>query len=199
VPADSFLGISAAIPEARLYTSLVICRGSFYWGVILERYVKAIDCHYAIGRFPGLSLRAMDPADLPGVMEIESSAYEFPWTEGIFRDCMRVGYACWVDEFRGSIRGYGVISITVRECHILNLCIEPHIQGHGLGRKILHKMLSVARQNDADTAILEVRPSNQRAIALYLSEGFCEVGRRQAYYPAKKGREDALILAKMLR
>ena len=152
----------------------------------------------AVVKLQSFGLRLMSHSDLCEVMDIESSAYEYPWSEGIFRDCMRVGYACWIYEKNELVKAYGVMSIVVGECHILNLCVKPQEQGRGLGRLVLRGLLNIACQYPVDTAILEVRPSNWRAVMLYLSEGFNEVGQRKDYYPAKCGREDALILAKSL-
>ena len=70
------------------------------------------------------------------------------------------------------------MSVAVGEAHVLNVCVEPDMQGQGLGRKLLERMLTVARERHADTAYLEVRVSNERAIALYESMGFREVGHR---------------------
>jgi ribosomal-protein-alanine N-acetyltransferase len=143
-------------------------------------------------------LRPMRSADLTAVMAIEERAYEFPWSCGVFEDCLRVGYCCWICEDEWHLYGYGVMSVGAAECHILNLCIAPASQGQGLGRHLMDHLLHLGRRHDADTAFLEVRPSNQAAIQLYLSMGFNEVGMRRAYYPARKGREDALILARSL-
>ncbi|QMU62683.1 MAG: ribosomal-protein-alanine N-acetyltransferase [Gammaproteobacteria bacterium] len=140
----------------------------------------------------------MTAHDLPAVMEIEHRSYDFPWTEGIFHDCMRFGYSSWVTEIDRDIIGYAVMSLAVQECHILNLCIDPKLQGQGIGRRLLLELLDIARVREADTAFLEVRPSNVQALSLYFSEGFNEIGSRRDYYPAKFGREDAVILAKAL-
>jgi ribosomal-protein-alanine N-acetyltransferase len=142
--------------------------------------------------------RPMRWSELPRILEIEQLAYEFPWTEGIFKDCLRVGYLCRVIEADGAVRGYGVLSVAAGECHLLNLCIEPAEHGRGLGRSLLQHLLGLARDYGADTAFLEVRPSNKRALKLYTDEGFNSVGVRRGYYPATKGREDALILARVL-
>jgi [ribosomal protein S18]-alanine N-acetyltransferase len=152
----------------------------------------------AILNEPALRLRPMRAADLPAVMTIELRAYPYPWTEGIFRDCLRVGYSCWLLEDRDSIAGYGVMSVGAGEAHILNLCVASDHRGKGHGRKILTHLLYMARRLKADTALLEVRPSNAPALHLYHSLGFNEVGMRRDYYPDKNGREDALILAKAL-
>lgn len=143
-------------------------------------------------------LRVMRGDDLEAIMEIEVAAYPYPWTEGIFRDCMRVGYSCWVYEASGKMLGYAVMSLAVGECHLLNLCIRPKSQGHGLGRRLLREVLDIAASRGADTAFLEVRPSNTPALELYRSEGFNEIGLRRRYYPAADGREDALVFAKTL-
>jgi len=140
-------------------------------------------------------LRPMGEADLEQIIGIEKAAYEFPWTQGIFRDCLRVGYCCWVLEQDDSVEAYGVMSVGAGESHILNLCVRPERQGSGLGKGLLHKLLTVAREHKVEMVFLEVRPSNQNALDLYFAVGFNEIGTRKSYYPAKHGREDALILA----
>lgn len=145
---------------------------------------------------PHLALRPMQEADIAAVMVNELAAYEYPWTEGILRDCLRVGYSCWVLETEHGISGHAVLSLMAAgECHILNLCVAPALQGRGLGRALLSHLLDLARERGVRTALLEVRPSNTAALALYASVGFNEIGSRKAYYPAKRGREDGLILA----
>lgn len=133
--------------------------------------------------------------DVDAIMEIERRAYPFPWTHGIFRDCLRAGYPSWVLHRDGDIIGYGVLSIAADEAHVLNLCIDPDQQGAGHGRRLLHSLLKLARGHGAQRVFLEVRPSNPNAIALYFDEGFNEIGRRPRYYPAKQGREDAIVMA----
>ncbi len=145
------------------------------------------------------AFRPLTLADVQAVMGIEKRAYHHPWTAGIFQDCLRVGYGCWVAELHSVIESYGVMSATLQECHILNLCVRPESQRRGYGRDMLRHLLHLARRRGADTALLEVRPSNHSALRLYDGEGFSEVGVRKAYYPADNGREDALILARDLR
>lgn len=138
----------------------------------------------------------MTVEDLATVMAIELRAYPFPWTEGIFRDCLRVGYGGWVIERNGEIHGYSVMMAGGGEAHVLNLCVKPESRGQGLGRLMMEHILAQASRLKADTLLLEVRPSNQAAIHLYHSMGFSELGVRKGYYPAVGGREDALILAR---
>jgi len=150
-----------------------------------------------IKHFPD-HLRPMLLKDLPEIMQIERRAYEYPWTEGIFKDCLRVSYPSWVYEVGGEIIGYTVLAIAEGESHILNLCVRPESQGQGVGRLLLDGVMETAKRLDVTQVLLEVRPSNTRALSLYHAYGFNELGRRHNYYPAKKGREDALILAKSL-
>jgi len=142
-----------------------------------------------------LEARPMRDEDVGAVCAIEKEAYAYPWTAGIFRDCMRVGYWCRVFEQCGVIDAYGILSLAAGECHILNLCVRADVQGRGIGRKVLMHMLAYARQQGTDTAFLEVRPSNSAAIRLYRDFGFNEVGLRKRYYPATSGREDAIVMA----
>ena len=143
-----------------------------------------------------IRIRPMTDSDLGAVLEVERLAYEFPWSEGIFRDCLRVGYCCWVLEFRDLVEGYGIMAVGgAGESHILNLCIRPASHGKGLGRRLLVHLLETAHAHRADTTLLEVRPSNTRAIRLYEGLGFNQVGVRKGYYPGESGREDALLLA----
>ena len=141
-------------------------------------------------------IRPMNEEDFEDIMQIEKRAYEFPWTETIFQDCLRVGYCCWVLERDHMIAAYGVMSVAVGESHILNLCVDPDLQSIGLGKMLLSRLLEVAQDHNANMTFLEVRPSNFAAIKLYLEAGFDEIGMRRNYYPARMGREDALILAR---
>lgn len=142
-----------------------------------------------------LSLRRMEDKDISNVMTIELLSYEFPWTEGIFRDCIRVGYRCRVLEEDGEMVGYAVMSVGAGESHVLNVCVRPDTRERGYGRILMTELIDQARALGAEMMFLEVRPSNLAARALYEKLGFNEVGARNNYYPARNGREDALILA----
>ncbi|HEX6590809.1 MAG TPA: ribosomal protein S18-alanine N-acetyltransferase [Moraxellaceae bacterium] len=141
------------------------------------------------------SIRRMTPADLPQVLVIEARGHAFPWSEGNFRDGLEHGYYMVVMEQSGNLIGYGVVQVILDEGHLLNITIDPVLNGRGLGRELLLHLLDYARSH-TDTLFLEVRPSNQRAIALYQTSGFNEIGLRRNYYPARDGgREDALLMA----
>ena len=143
----------------------------------------------------GPSARRMEVADLADVHIIEQDAYEFPWSTGVFKDCLRVGYSCWVLQLDGRVEGYGIMSIAAGEAHVLNLCVRPRQQRRGLGEHMLRHLCRSARDANASTTFLEVRPSNGVAIRLYERHGFRRVGTRREYYPHPQGREDAYVYA----
>ncbi len=143
--------------------------------------------------------RPMLEADIDRILEIERRAYQFPWGAGVFRDCLRMHYiTCVAEDVRQQIHGYALMSHGAGEAHILNLCVDVARQRCGLGRFLLHRLIEQAQKKKLSTVYLEVRPSNEAALALYDSEGFNEIGQRRDYYPAAKGREDAILLARIL-
>lgn len=142
-----------------------------------------------------IDIRPMTDEDLLDVMRIEEAGYSHPWTIGIFRDCLRVGYFCQVLEQDNVVVGHAVMSEAVGEAHILNICVSPRAQGAGLGRILVEHLLDAAARMSVEIVLLEVRPSNKIAVGLYHRLGFCEVGSRKSYYPTHDGREDALIMA----
>ncbi len=152
----------------------------------------------AVVSVPAPSLRPMRADDLDAVIAIEQAAYEYPWTPAIFHDCLRVGYVCYVCEDAQGIVGHGVMSVAAGECHLLNICVHPHHQRRGLGRMLVEFLLDLARTKGACVALLEVRPSNVAGYRLYTGMGFDEIGLRENYYPAARGREDAVLLARDL-
>lgn len=140
-------------------------------------------------------VRAMRVEDLPAVIALETTAYEFPWSANVFRDCLKAGHPCWVLCDETQVIGYGILSTGAGEAHVLNLCIGDTYRSQGWGRHLLGRLLDVAHWNGAQRVFLEVRPSNPFAKALYESVGFHEIGRRPRYYPARDGREDAVVMA----
>ncbi len=148
---------------------------------------------------PRMEIRQMTEADVPAVVAVERSSYQFPWSEGIFRDCVRVGYTCRVATIGDIIIGHGIMSVGAGEAHILNLCVGEAFRCRGIGRRLLDFLLDRAAAAGMDEAFLEVRPSNTAAIRLYQSMGFAHVGIRRGYYQAVGGREDAAVLKLALR
>ncbi|HEX9687131.1 MAG TPA: ribosomal protein S18-alanine N-acetyltransferase [Burkholderiales bacterium] len=138
--------------------------------------------------------RRMTAVDLDAVVAIEEAIYPHPWTRGNFSDALAAGYECWVVECGGEQAGYCVVMIAAEEAHLLNLSVGSPWQRRGIGREVLGFALQLARRRGAARVLLEVRPSNEAARALYASAGFAEVATRRGYYPAHAGREDAIVL-----
>ena len=147
---------------------------------------------------PPTTIREMQHGDLAMVSDIERRSYEFPWSHGVFRDCLLSGYQNIVLMRDDRVIGYAVLSVAAGEAHILNICVDRAHRSHGYGEQLLDEMLYRARTSQVRQIFLEVRPSNERAIALYRKKGFHQVANRPAYYQAHEGREDAAVLAKKL-
>jgi len=143
---------------------------------------------------PEVQIRPMMEIDLPEVALVEQQSYAFPWSENIFRDCLRVGYTCRALDLSGQIIGYGVMSLGAGEAHILNVCVRNEFRNLGFGRRLLEHLLERAAAAGVAEAFLEVRPSNLSAIRLYQHLGFEQIGIRRGYYQAPDGREDAIVL-----
>jgi len=140
-------------------------------------------------------LRPMRDHDLPQVVAIERRAYEYPWSLGIFTDCLRVGYCCWTLTDGATVAGYCIMSVAAGEAHVLNVCVDGQYRRQGHARRMLTHLVELARGHQATLLFLEVRPTNRAAIDLYIDFGFRQLAVRRAYYPARDGREDALVLA----
>jgi ribosomal-protein-alanine N-acetyltransferase len=149
----------------------------------------------AVLSVPVERIEPMRPRDLPDVLAVEQAAYEFPWTHGNFVDSLRAGHSAWTmrDSAAGLI-GYAVVMIALDEAHLLNLTVAPNCRRFGFGWRMLEAMAENARGYGARTMLLEVRPSNPAAQAMYTRYGFVRIGTRRGYYPARDGREDAIVM-----
>jgi len=141
-------------------------------------------------------LSQMTESDLDEVAAIERVAYEFPWSRGNFEDSLRNGYyGVCMRHVTGTLIGYCVLMPVVDEMHLLNLCVAPAAQGAGAGLALLREGVRIAQMKGLEGILLEVRPSNHRAIRLYEEFGFVMIGRRKNYYPARHhNREDAIVM-----
>lgn len=147
---------------------------------------------------PRIEMLPMNASDLDDVLAIENTVYPFPWTRGNFADSLAAGYSAWVCRIGGELVGYAVIMMVLDEAHLLNISVDQSRHGMGFGARLLRHAMSVARTLGARMLLLEVRPSNERALQLYKHFGFVRIGVRKAYYPAHDGREDALVLTHAL-
>ncbi|RLA25243.1 MAG: ribosomal-protein-alanine N-acetyltransferase [Gammaproteobacteria bacterium] len=147
---------------------------------------------------PPSNVRVMVHDDLKQISDIERRSYDFPWSHGVFRDCLLAGYHCIVIERADTVVGYAILSVAAGEAHILNLCVDSAHRHLRYGERLLDEILLRARGAEVNEIFLEVRPSNIAALALYKKKGFHEITQRPAYYQAKDGREDAAVLCKVL-
>lgn len=138
----------------------------------------------------------MQLSDLPEVLAIEQQTQFSAWTKQLFEEALS-HYACWVMENSQTIIGFGILLVKqqIHEGHIMDIAIKPTFQGHGFGRALMRYLIDCAKVAKIHILFLEVRRSNVKAIMLYQTLGFNELGVRQQYYPAKDGREDALVFA----
>lgn len=144
--------------------------------------------------------RPLAADDLAYVAALEAQIHAVPWTLGNFRDALAAGYCALAGERDGRIVAFGVLMLAPGEAQVLNVSVVPDSRRAGLGRTLVRKLLDVAAAARAEQCFLEVRVSNLAAIALYQSEGFEAVARREGYYPAtsRSPREDALVLRRAL-
>jgi ribosomal-protein-alanine N-acetyltransferase len=140
-------------------------------------------------------LAPMAQADLDAVLAIEKAIYTHPWTRGNFADSLRAGYRCCTWRQGNELHGYFVLLAAAGEAHLLNLSIAAGAQRRGHGSALLREAMRLGRELGAKHLFLEVRPSNAAGQALYERFGFKRIAVRRGYYPAKNGREDALVLS----
>ena len=147
-----------------------------------------------------LLMATMRAQDVEELVAIENQAYPFPWSRGNFLDSLNSGYDAWVmRDPDGHIAGYFLAMPVVDEMHLLNITVRPTLQGKKLGRLLLNKVITLAREAKMQSILLEVRPSNPRALAFYQHVGFEQIGIRKNYYPSTGAtREDAIVMRLMI-
>jgi len=144
----------------------------------------------------GLALVPMTLDDVDEVHALECSVFPHPWSRANFSDSVQAGYDGWLlrDEHK-ALAGYFLLMYALDEAHLLDVAVAGGRQGTGLGRYLLDTLCARAKEMGAESVLLEVRPSNERALAIYRRYGFAEIGRRKGYYPAHEGkREDAIVM-----
>jgi len=149
----------------------------------------------------GLALHPMVMDDVDDVHALECSVFPHPWSRANFVDSLASGYDAWVlrDRDGGALAGYFLLMYAVDEAHLLDVAVAAARHGGGLGRYLLDRIAARAREQRMESILLEVRPSNMRALQVYERYGYTEIGRRKGYYPAHEGRrEDAIVMRYML-
>ncbi|MCE3264700.1 MAG: rimI [Pseudoduganella sp.] len=138
----------------------------------------------------------MQESDLDEVVAVEQEVYPHPWSRSNFSDSLAQGYHAWVLRAQdGQLMGYFLVMGIVDEAHLLNVAVARPWQGKGLGRLLVNQAVALSRGLGMESILLEVRPSNVRALEIYQRYGFAEIGRRKGYYPAPNStREDAIVM-----
>ncbi len=131
------------------------------------------------------------------IAELEKLCFSDPWSEGSIAYELTNPISHWVVAQDGEqVVGYIGAQIVFPEADVMNVVVHPDRRREGLGQVLLETLLTYLRSIDCTSLSLEVRVSNEIAIALYEKMGFVQVGRRPNYYRSPK--EDALILQKVL-
>ena len=144
-----------------------------------------------------LSFMPMGLADLDAVLAIESISHLHPWTRGNFADSLAAGHWAYcirpqsdqVNLQAGTfldpqvLWAYCILYPAVDELHLLNITVSPKLRQLGLGSRMMNAIEGVAAQQNMPRIILEVRPSNTPALALYQRLDYEQIGVRKNYYP----------------
>lgn len=142
----------------------------------------------------------MQPSDISDVLAIENDVYPFPWTRGNFLDSINSGYETWIlRDGSGALNGYFLLMPSLDDAHLLNITVQRDLHGRGIGRLLLDKAKAITLERNLHALLLEVRPSNVRALKIYERYGFSRIGIRKGYYPAPDNqREDGIVMKLVL-
>jgi tRNA threonylcarbamoyladenosine biosynthesis protein TsaB len=144
-------------------------------------------------------LLPMSSHDLREVVELELQSQAFPWSYRNFEDALKAGYPAWVIRRDHALVGFCVAMPTPDEMHVLVIAVSADHRRQGIGTILLNQVNLTATMAAMTRVLLEVRPSNERALHFYQSKGFEQIGLRKGYYPAAKAqREDAIVMARRL-
>jgi ribosomal-protein-alanine N-acetyltransferase len=151
----------------------------------------------------GWQLTCATPADIQTLMALEARCFGWPWGRLSFEGEMAAAGAgnrlAWTaaDSATRRIVAYIFYRFIAEEVHIFRLAVDPEWRRQGIGARLVEDCLASARRQGLSAAVLEVRPSNTQAVALYRKFGFREIARRPGYY--SDSREEALILKRELK
>jgi ribosomal-protein-alanine N-acetyltransferase len=135
----------------------------------------------------------MTAAHVPAVAALEAACFSDPWSERSIAGELDDPLARWLVAVEdGAVLGYVGSQTVLDEADVMNVAVSPDARCRGVARALMTALLDVLRETGVKTLTLEVRASNDPAIALYDALGFTQVGRRPRYY--RHPVEDALIL-----
>lgn len=139
------------------------------------------------------SISPMRPEDIDAVMRVENACFPMPWSPRVFLEELSRPQA-HIDLLRvnGQVVAFINYWTVLDELHLLNVATHPEARRFGHARRLMDHMLAFAHQHACRVIMLEVRRSNENALALYRSYGFRGVGVRPGYY--SDNGEDALLM-----
>jgi len=144
----------------------------------------------------------MQAEDLDAVLEIERRTQMYPWSRGQIQDSLHANCEGWVirEQQDEQVCGFYLLMKAPDVAHLLLLGVTPERQRQGLGQQLLRHCQTRAEQLALPALLLEVRPSNRKALDFYRNRGFAQIAVRKGYYPnGRAGREDALVMQKPLQ
>ena len=140
-----------------------------------------------------IKIRVLELSDLSAIEAIEQKAYPTPWSRSMFASELAKPTSICLGAFEGQdLVGYVINSRYVDAWHVMNVAVDPDHQRRGVATALLERLFEVTRDDERRGYTLEVRVSNEDAIALYEKLGFEARGIRRGYYT--DNREDALIM-----
>ena len=142
--------------------------------------------------------REISLGDLDGIVQIERAVNPFPWGEEALRDTIASSGHHLMSLREGRAVGFLLSSFVLDEAQLLLIGVSPDWQGVGVGGQLLKELINRSRDQGQKLIYLEVRSGNERAIRLYRSLGFIDIGVRRDYYPGLVGREDAIVMSLQL-
>ena len=142
--------------------------------------------------------REISLGDLDGIVQIERAVNPFPWGEEALRDTIASSGHHLMSLREGRAVGFLLSSFVLDEAQLLLIGVSPDWQGVGVGGQLLKELINRSQDQGQKLIYLEVRSGNERAIRLYRSLGFIDIGVRRDYYPGLVGREDAIVMSLQL-
>ncbi len=141
---------------------------------------------------PDIEIRRLTYADLPQVIAIERRAFPTPWSLAMFvLELSKPSGICLAAVREGRLVGYLVCSRYDTVWHLMNVAVDERLRRNGIATALIDRLFELA-DAEGEQYTLEVRTSNEGAIALYERFGFKAAGHRRGYY--HDNREDALIM-----
>lgn len=144
-------------------------------------------------------IRAMKASDAAAIAELEKRCFSDPWSERSIAAELENPLSLWLvaADSEDRILGYIGSQSVVPEADVMNLAVAPEARRQKIAAGLLRALSEQLYPRGVRSLFLEVRVSNEPALALYRGTGFEAVGRRPKYYV--NPTEDALILRKELR